>query len=338
MKYSDGKIYICPATHKPLSLRVEEDVHGEIILGALVNDDGIEYPIRDGIPDLTYPIQLPEQDAKVRSFYDTRGDAYDENLHLTFDTHGEDENALRNQFVDELDLKPSARVLEIACGTGRDSEIIASRLNEEGQLFLTDISPGLLIRGKKKLGSRYRVPISYSLSNAAYLPFPDHYFDAVYSFGAIGEFSDMKKSLAEMVRVSKIGAKVVIGDESIPPWLLETEFAKILLTTNKQFAARVPLDAMPVEARNVCLRWVIGGVFYLIDFKVGDGGPKGNFDIEIPGIRGGTLRTRYMGQLESVTPETKELIERAREKRGISMHQWLEEVNRQAALRDLGEE
>ena len=71
---------------------------------------------------------------------------------------------------------------------------------------------------------------------------------------------------------------------------------------------------------------------------VGEGEPVGNFDIEIPGIRGGTLRTRYLGQLESVTPETKRLIERAREKRGISMHQWLEEVTRQAALSDLDEE
>jgi hypothetical protein len=42
--------------------------------------------------------------------------------------------------------------------------------------------------------------------------------------------------------------------------------------------------------------------------------------------------------LEGVTPETKKLAEQAREKRGISMHQWLDEVVRQAALKDLGSE
>jgi SAM-dependent methyltransferase len=182
------------------------------------------------------------------------------------------------------------------------------------------------------------VPVAYSVSNACYLPYPDQYFDAVYSFGGLGEFSDIKRSLAEMVRVSRIGAKIVVGDENMPPWLRDTEFCRILTTTNKQFLAEVPLAAMPVEARDVCLRWVIGGVFYLIDFRVGEGEPKGDFDFEIPGPRGGTLRTRYLGQLEAVTPETKRLAERAREKRGVSMHKWLDDVVRQAALRDIGQD
>jgi SAM-dependent methyltransferase len=167
------------------------------------------------------------------------------------------------------------------------------------------------------------------------LPFPNRYFDAVYSFGGLGEFSDIRRSLSEMVRVSRVGAKIVVGDESMPPWLRETEFAKILVTTNKQFLAPVPLEEMPVQARDVCLRWVIGGVFYLIEFRVAEGEPQGDFDFEIPGIKGGTLRTRYVGQLESVTPETKRLAERAREKKGISMHKWLEDVIRRAAEQDL---
>ena len=337
MKREDLSLYVCPATKKPLTLKADKELDGEIISGVLISEDGREYSIKDGVPDFTYPPQLPEKDVNARAFYDTRGDAYDANLHLTFDTHGEDENKVRNKFIAALELKPSSRILEVAFGTGRDSEIIASRLGWDGQLCLTDISSEMLSRGQKRLAG-VAVPTTYCLSNASHLPYTDRYFDAVYSFGALGEFSDIKKSLAEMVRVSKVGAKIVVGDESIPPWLRETEFAKILITTNKQFLAKVPLDEMPVEARDICLRWVIGGVFYLIDFKVGYGEPKGNFDIEIPGIRGGTLRTRYLGQLESVTPETKRLIERAREKRGISMHQWLEDVTRHAALSDLGEE
>lgn len=333
MKQNELGAYICPATKTPLILQIEDEYEGEIITGSLISKNGIEYPIRDGLPDLTYPIQLAEADEHVRLFYNARGDSYDENLHFTFDTHGEDETEVRNRFVDALDLQPSFRVLEIACGTGRDSQFIAPRLGQGGELYMTDISPELLSRCRNKI--KADVPLIYSLSNAAHLPYHDGYFDAVYSFGAIGEFTDIKQCLLEMVRVSKVGAKIVIGDESIPPWLMDTEFAKILLTTNKQFSARVPLDQMPVEAREVRLRWVIGGVFYLIDFKVGDGEPKGNFDIKIPGIRGGTLRTRYHGLLESVTPETKNLIERARAKRGISMHDWLEEVTRHAALNEL---
>ena len=336
MKRKDLDVYVCPESHGPLTLKAVEEADGEVIAGALISERGREYPIRDGVPDLTHPPALPEKDAQARSFYDGRSDAYDAYLYLTFKTHGEDEQKLRHQFIDALNLQPSSRVLEVSCGTGRDSEIIARRLGPDGQLHLQDISAGMLGRCRQRLAGA-AVPTSYSVSNACYLPYRDGYFDAVYSFGGLGEFSDIKRSLAEMVRVSKVGAKVVVGDESMPPWLRETEFAKILVTTNRQFLAKVPLEEMPVEAREVCLRWVIGGVFYLIEFRVGDGEPKGDFDFEIPGPRGGTLRTRYLGQLEAVTPETKRLAERAREKKNVSMHSWLDEIVRQAALKDLGE-
>jgi hypothetical protein len=179
------------------------------------------------------------------------------------------------------------------------------------------------------------VATEFCVSNGCYLPYPTEYFDAVYSFGGLGEFSDIKGSLAEMVRVSKIGAKAVVGDESIPPWLRDTKFAKILTMTNKQFEARLPLKDLPIEARDVRLRWVIGGVFYLIDFRVGSGEPTADFDFEIPGVRGGTYRTRYEGQLEGVRPETKQLAEQAAERLGLSRHRWLDAVVREAVLGDL---
>src|SRR6185312_9190617 len=95
--------------------------------------------------------------------------------------------------------------------------------------------------------------------------------------------------------------------ESMPPWLRKTTFAKTLTLTNPQFDAPLPLEHVPIEAREVNLRWIIGGTFYLIDFTVGEGEPPADFDFEIPGPRGGTRRTRYLGQLEGVRPESKDL-------------------------------
>lgn len=335
MKREDANLYVCPETRSTVSLKtVLEEMDHEIMSGLLVSQEGAEYPITHGVPDLTFPRKLSQPDQYARSFYDARAEAYDQNLHLTFKTHHEDEQKLRNEFIDTLELQPAHRVLEVACGTGRDSEIIARRLGPQGQLCLQDIAVQMLERCRQRL-SGTDVPAAYCVSNACYLPYPDKYFDAVYSFGGLGEFSDIKRALAEMVRVSKIGARIVVGDESMPPWLRETEFAKILVTTNKQFLAPLPLEQMPVEARNVSVRWVIGGVFYLIAFTVGEGEPTADFDFEIPGPRGGTYRTRYLGQLEGVTPDTKSLADQAREKKGLSMHTWLDQVVREAALRDL---
>ena len=337
MKREHASLYVSPDTRQPLHLSsVEKEHGGEVESGTLSSGDGSSYPIRDGMPDLTFPRELGQLDLQARSFYDGRAEAYDKFLHLTFQTHNEDEQKLRHEFIDALALQPSHRVLEVSCGTGRDSEIIAERLGADGLLCLQDIAAGMLDRCRQRLAN-VKVPTAYSLSNACYLPYPDNFFDGVYSFGGLGEFSDIKRSLAEMVRVSRPGAKIVVGDESMPPWLRETEFAKILITTNKQFLAPLPLEEMPVEAREVRLRWVIGGVFYLIDFRVGEGEPTGNFDFEIPGPRGGTYRSRYLGQMEGVNVETKRLAEQAREKKGISMHDWLDDVVRRAALKDLEE-
>jgi ubiquinone/menaquinone biosynthesis C-methylase UbiE len=328
MTFPDLDIFACPASHE--ALRFEADGGGS----RLVCRCGAIFPLREGLADLTYPQTLAFKDASVRAFYDGRADVYDDNLPMTFLTHFEDEARLRGSFVDALELQPGARVLEVACGTGRDSVIIAERLGRQGHLCVQDISPKMLAECARRLQAA--VPrTSLCLSNAAYLPFPDHSFDAVYSFGGLGEFSDIGQALRDMVRVAKVGAKIVVGDESMPPWLRETEFAKILITTNRQFLAEVPLKDIPVEAREFRLRYVLGGVFYLIDFRVGDGEPKGNFDFEIAGPRGGTLRTRYYGQLEGVTPQAKALADEARQRRGLSMHAWLDQVVREAAGRDL---
>lgn len=325
--------YICPESLTPLF----EKRNSEGVLEALVTEKGISYPVSGKIIDLTYPPALETADEHARNFYEGRADDYDKYLPLTFKTHNEDEEATRNAFIDRLNIKHGDRVLDLACGTGRDSILIADRIGAHGQLFCQDISPDMMRRCVDRLADA-PPHTEFSLANAMHLPFPDNFFDAVYSFGALGEFSDIGAGLSEMVRVTRPGGKIVVGDESIPVWLRHTEFAKILATTNPQFNAPLPLDQMPVHARKVNISYVINGVFYLIDFEVGNGEPVADFDFQIPGKRGGTYRTRYEGQLEGVTPETKALAYKAIAKQGTDMHSWLDDVVKQAALAYVGEE
>lgn len=325
--------FASPLDKQPLHFEGPDNPGGEIASGTL-RAGQTSYAIVDGLPNFIVPGSLSAATQSVVAFYDGRAETYDQYLHLTFHTHGEDENKVRQRLIDLLEIAPGSHVLEIAAGSGRDSAIIASRLNDSGKLFLQDISSGMLQKARTRLQG-CDVPTSYALADASALPYPDHSMDCVYSFGGLGEFPDIRSALAEMVRVCKPGGKIVVGDESIPVWLRDTEFAKILSTTNPQFMAPLPLEQMPVEAREVCVRWIIGGVFYVIDFRTGTGAPNGNFDYPIPGPRGGTLRSRYLGQLEGVTLEAKELAHQARIKRGLSMHAWLEEAVRKAAADDL---
>ncbi len=330
-------IYVDPQWHRPLQCTIKEAIGDEVISGELISDTGARYPIEDGIPDLTFPRELDAENEEACKYYDDVASIYDDVAHLTFRIQNIDEAEARRSFIKGLALRPDSRVLEIACGTGRDSQYLAGSLGVNGELHLQDISRGMLLKCREKL-SGASARIEFVKGNACFLPFPDGYFDAVFSFGGLGVFGDIAKSLKEMVRVSKVGAKVIAGDESMPPWLYDTEYGKILLNNNPLFKNPIPIQNIPVEARDVVVRWIINGVYYLIEFAVGEGEPKADFDLEIPGRRGGTLRTRYYGKLEGVKPETHRLAYLAQERSGKSMHEWLDEVVRKAAGAELGQE
>lgn len=318
------EIFIDPETKTTLKKHENE----------FISNSGVCYEVENDIPNLIFPKKLNFIDKSSQSFYEGRASQYDSTLHLTFFTHNEDETEVRNSFIDNLNLKENSKVLEIACGTGRDSVLIAKRLiGKEAELHLTDISKDMIIRCKQKL-KPLKVKTSFCLSNAGYLPYPDNFFDATYSFGAMGEFSNKKKALEEMVRVTKKGGKIVFGDENIPVWLRNTEFYNILVKTNPMFSEKIPLEDMPIEARKTKLEWVIGGTFYLISFEVGEGQPSANFDFKIPGFRGGTYRTRYDGQIEGIDPELKKKIYHHVKNLNVSVHDWLNDKLTNSLLND----
>ncbi len=335
MHFGEESFYVDPVTLESLTLTDAVCDGDEVISGVLFSPSGHRFEICNGVPNLIYPFDLPAVDRMALQQYEERADAYDRYLPLTFSTYGEDEQSVRNAMIDKLDLRPGLTVLETGAGTGRDSEIIARMLGPDGKLYIQDLSSSFLAKNIERMRGSC-THIEPALANGYYLPFADNSFDACYHFGGINAFGDIKRAFSEMARVTKPGGKVVVGDESMPPWLRETEFGRILMNSNPEFTYELPLDKLPVEARKTRLEWVIGGVFYVIDFVVGEGEPKADFDFSIPGARGGTHRTRFYGQLEGITPEAKRLAQEARAKTGKSMHQWLDDVVRQAASRDIG--
>ncbi len=337
MRSGEEKFYVDPATLEPLALQNAVREGEAVVSGVLVSASGHRFEIANGVPNFVYPFELPKADREALRQTEERAGGYDRYLPLTFATYGEDEQAVRNAMIDKLELKPGMVVLETGAGTGRDSELIARRLGPDGKLYIQDIAPSFLAKNVERMRDA-EPQVEPALANGYYLPFPDNSFDACYHFGGINAFADIRRGFAEMARVTRFGGKVVVGDEAMPPWLRDTEFSRVLINSNPEFAYQIPLDKLPVEARKTRIEWIIGGVFYVIDFAVGEGEPQADFDFPIPGVRGGTHRTRYYGQLEGVTPEAKRLACEARAKTGKSMHQWLDEVVREAAKHDLGKQ
>lgn len=337
------KHFVCPQSYSPLSLKDQLPAGTpNIVNGSLFAQDGIRYLIRDGLAEFILPDQLAEIEEETQKEYDTVAEQiYDNAVDWLFDSFYEDEDKVREQMVDFLEIKPNHRVLEVGCGTGRDSFRIARRLDENGELFLQDLSRNMVLQTEKNLTKDYDTRelscgLIYFVSNAAHLPFPNNYFDSIFHFGGFNHFGNPKAALMEFSRVVKKGGKVVFGDESLPPWLRNTPFGEMVCTNNPLFRHEIPLWSLPEGARKVVVRWILGECFYLIDYEVGEGTPPLNLDLPHKGWRGGTLRTRYFGQLEGVTPEAKELAKKAAAKQGVSLHEWLDRLVRENSKKDLG--
>jgi len=328
MRRSALEIYRSPIAGERLSVVESGDDALEI-----VDRSGNRFPIVEGVVDFTAGATLARKDEEARRVYDVQaGDIYESAMRWLWQAFKEDEAVVRNSTLDRLDLQPGQRVLEIGCGSGSDSELIAKRLSH-GELFVQDLSKEMVTLCKRRLASLRQpsLAVEYSVAAGRPLPFADNSFDRVFHFGGLNMFSDIGGSLCGMGRVAKPGGKVLVGDESVGPWLRESEYGKIVIKNNPLCEAQAPLEKLPENARDVSLSYIIGGTFYLISFTVGTGVPAIDLDLQHNGTRGGSMRTRYFGQLEGVTVEAKQIAIEAAKASGKSLHAWLNEAVREKA-------
>lgn len=106
---------------------------------------------------------------------------------------------------------PGQRILDLAAGTGASSVSLA---RSGAEVVAGDFSPGMIAEGRRRHGG---IPnLSFTLADATALPFDDDAFDAVtISFG-LRNVNDPRKALAEMLRVTAPGGRLVICEFSHP--------------------------------------------------------------------------------------------------------------------------
>lgn len=333
-------LYRSPVNGNRLELKINSLSGDKVVSGKYYGTGDNEiYEIKEGIPDFTFPKELALIDELTRTSYEKLADEYDKYASIPFRTFYSSEDDERTKMTDKLNINENSVVLEVGAGDGRGTEHIAKRLGKSAVFYVQELSPAFLKKAIERL-RKYEpsTNIEYSVASAMYLPFADNTFDAALHFGGVNTFSDQKMFFKELVRVVKPGGKIVVGDESMAPWLRNTEMGKIMMNSNPLLKYMIPFDILPVEARDVKIEWIMMGAFFLIEFSVGNGEPMADYHIPIPGERGGTHWTRYYGNLEGVSPETKNLALKAKDKLGISMHQWLDELIRKEAEKILNKE
>jgi demethylmenaquinone methyltransferase/2-methoxy-6-polyprenyl-1,4-benzoquinol methylase len=106
-------------------------------------------------------------------------------------------------------IKAGDVVLDVAAGTGDMTLGFKKLVSDSGVVWHTDINSNMLKYGKKSLIDKGIITPS-CLCDAHYLPFPQHYFDAVcVSFG-LRNMTDKGLALSEMYRVLKVGGVLLV--------------------------------------------------------------------------------------------------------------------------------
>lgn len=294
-----------------------------------VDGDGLSCPNGHHFPFLPgtdIPVFAREAAGVNEYALENAAEVHDNALRWVFATFRADEDGLRRRLIARLRLSEGQRVLVTGAGAGNDLPYLAKALGT-GEIHAQDIAQEMLLAGVL----RHRAPMeaagvktSFSVSDAASLPFPDGHFDAAYHFGGINLFPDIAKGIAEMNRVVRPGGAIVIGDEGLAPWMRDTELGQMLVTNNALYAREAPLALLPATVRNVRLSWELNNCFYVIECEAGVEAPSIDIDVPHLGKRGGTIRSRHFGRMEGVDPTLRDQVYEEAERRGMSRVAFLE--------------
>jgi demethylmenaquinone methyltransferase/2-methoxy-6-polyprenyl-1,4-benzoquinol methylase len=153
---------------------------------------------------------LDKRPADVAAMFDAVAERYD----LLNDVLSLGQDRLWRRFVAAtVAARPGERVLDLAAGTGTSSRTFTTA---GAYCVACDFSLGMLQVGARNAAGRGRPdgpapgPVRFAAGDALALPFRDRAFDAVtISFG-LRNVADPDAALAEMLRVTRPGGRLVI--------------------------------------------------------------------------------------------------------------------------------
>ncbi|MGV8948030.1 MAG: class I SAM-dependent methyltransferase [Candidatus Paracaedibacter sp.] len=313
--------YICPK-HK-IALATKDQ--------SLLCDQGCVFPLKKiGLISIASfekeekeEIELNEQIYKGKK----QNLIYRHFLSWLFETFNTTDHDFRKTIFNQLKIKDNFKILITGCGNG-DEIIAVNKIFEGMKLSISgqDISAEMVTYTADRLNKEQILNCNLSISNACNLPYPSDYFDLAYHMGGINFMGDTKTAIQEMTRVVKNGGQVAFIDEGVAPWLRETEYGKMMVNNNSLWNCHAPIDKLPFNASEVKVTWLLENCFYFIRFIKNNNFPNVNLDVIHLGKRGGSIRTRFFGQLEGVSAKAKQIAIQQAGESGKSISQWLDDL------------
>jgi ubiquinone/menaquinone biosynthesis C-methylase UbiE len=119
--------------------------------------------------------------------------------------------ASKRLMLKRMALAPGQAVLEVGCGPGPDVFDLADIIGPAGHLVGLDASEVMIAEARRRASER-QLPITFEVGQVQALPFPDATFDVCRAARLLEHLPDAGRALAEMVRVTRKGGRVVVFD------------------------------------------------------------------------------------------------------------------------------
>jgi demethylmenaquinone methyltransferase/2-methoxy-6-polyprenyl-1,4-benzoquinol methylase len=139
-------------------------------------------------------------------------------------------------------VHPGERVLDVASGSGDLARALARRVGDTGQVWMTDVNASMLTAGRDRLIDAGCV-LPVAQCDAERLPFRDATFDCVTVGFGLRNMTRKDLALAEMVRVLKVGGRLLVLEFSRVWKPLESAYDLYSFRVLPWLGARVAGDA-----------------------------------------------------------------------------------------------
>lgn len=164
----------------------------------------------------------------------------------------------RDRLIAELDPPAGGRVLEIACGTGRNLDLIGRRRPDVALRGL-DISQEMLASARARLGGRARLVRADACAFESRALFGEPGFDRVVLSYSLSMIPDWRRALAAALAATAPGGELHLVDfgtqARLPGWFrggLRAWLARFHVTPRDDLAAEI---AQAAETAGAAWRW-----------------------------------------------------------------------------------
>lgn len=122
------------------------------------------------------------------------------------------EGLIRRRCVEQLRLPPGGRVVDVACGTGKNHPYLVEAVGEEGRVIGVDITPEMLARAKERARRHGWSNVTLLQGDAAEIDLAPKGFDGVIGVLGFSVIPDHRKAIRKAVGLLKEGGRIVICD------------------------------------------------------------------------------------------------------------------------------